>query len=64
MKLSPHTLFRSRQDLTSRPRGLIRQHQFDKVDLVQVVVPRILCGAEALTNHAALVLERRELAYA
>ncbi len=45
-------------------RGLIRQHQFDKVELVQIVRPedsyRVL---EELTGHAAQVLERLELPY-
>ncbi|HEU5468295.1 MAG TPA: serine--tRNA ligase [Steroidobacteraceae bacterium] len=45
-------------------RGLIRQHQFDKVELVQVVRPAESYEAlEALTGHAAKVLERLELPY-
>ena len=45
-------------------RGLIRQHQFDKVELVQVVRPADSYEAlEALTGHAARVLERLELPY-
>ncbi len=45
-------------------RGLIRQHQFDKVELVQVVRPAESYEAlEALTGHAAAVLERLELPY-
>ncbi len=45
-------------------RGLIRQHQFDKVELVQVVRPAESYEAlEALTSHAAAVLERLELPY-
>ena len=45
-------------------RGLIRQHQFDKVELVQVVRPAESYAAlEELTSHAAQVLERLELPY-
>jgi seryl-tRNA synthetase len=45
-------------------RGLIRQHQFDKVELVQVVRPADSYAAlEELTGHAAKVLERLELPY-
>ncbi len=45
-------------------RGLIRQHQFDKVELVQVVRPQDSYAAlEELTGHAARVLERLELPY-
>jgi seryl-tRNA synthetase len=45
-------------------RGLIRQHQFDKVELVQVVRPQDSYAAlEELTGHAAKVLERLELPY-
>ena len=45
-------------------RGLIRQHQFDKVELVQIVRPAESYEAlEALTGHAARVLERLELPY-
>ncbi|MFP4130564.1 MAG: serine--tRNA ligase [Thiohalospira sp.] len=45
-------------------RGLIRQHQFDKVELVQVAHPdeswEVL---EALTGHAEAILQRLELPY-
>jgi seryl-tRNA synthetase len=45
-------------------RGMIRQHQFDKVELVQVVHPEHSWEAlEALTVHAETVLERLELPY-
>ncbi len=45
-------------------RGLIRQHQFDKVELVQIVKPQDSYQAlEELTAHAARVLERLELPY-
>lgn len=45
-------------------RGMIRQHQFDKVELVQVVRPAESYDAlEALTGHAEAVLQRLELPY-
>ncbi len=45
-------------------RGMIRQHQFDKVELVQIVPPEDSWDAhEALTRHAETVLERLELPY-
>ncbi len=45
-------------------RGLIRQHQFDKVELVQFVHPDSSWDAlEALTGHAEIVLQRLELPY-
>jgi seryl-tRNA synthetase len=45
-------------------RGLIRQHQFDKVELVQIVKPEESYAAlEELTGHAAKVLELLELPY-
>ena len=45
-------------------RGMIRQHQFDKVELVQVVHPAHSYEAlEALTGHAETVLERLDLPY-
>lgn len=45
-------------------RGLIRQHQFDKVELVQIVRPQDSYRAlEELTGHAARVLELLQLPY-
>ncbi|MEM8984548.1 MAG: serine--tRNA ligase [Pseudomonadota bacterium] len=45
-------------------RGLIRQHQFEKVELVQIVAPDHSSDAlEALTGHAEAVLQRLELPY-
>ena len=45
-------------------RGIIRQHQFDKVELVQVVHPaRSYEGLEELTGHAETILKRLELPY-
>ncbi|WP_127477356.1 serine--tRNA ligase [Sulfurivermis fontis] len=45
-------------------RGMIRQHQFEKVELVQVVRPEDSWQAlEELTGHAEEVLKRLELPY-
>ena len=45
-------------------RGMIRQHQFDKVELVQVVHPDASAAAhEALTAHAEAILQKLELPY-
>ncbi|MBW4051755.1 MAG: serine--tRNA ligase [Proteobacteria bacterium] len=45
-------------------RGMIRSHQFDKVELVQVVRPADSHAAlEQLTGHAEEVLKRLELPY-
>lgn len=45
-------------------RGMIRQHQFDKVELVQMTAPGDSAAAhEDLTNHAEEVLKRLELPY-
>lgn len=45
-------------------RGMIRQHQFDKVELVQIVLPeRSYEALEELTSHAEKVLQKLELPY-
>ncbi|MEY3202097.1 MAG: serine--tRNA ligase, partial [Pseudomonadota bacterium] len=45
-------------------RGMIRQHQFDKVEIVQMVHPAQSWEAhEALTRHAEIILERLGLPY-
>ena len=45
-------------------RGMIRQHQFEKVELVQVVRPEDSAAAlEQLTSHAERVLQLLELPY-
>ena len=45
-------------------RGMIRQHQFDKVELVQVVRPEDSATAlEELTGHAEKILQLLELPY-
>ncbi len=66
LKLVSHTpCFRSEAGSYGKDtRGLIRQHQFDKVELVQIVRPQDSYAAlEELTGHAAKVLERLELPY-
>ena len=45
-------------------RGMIRQHQFDKVELVQIVAAEKSNAAhEELTRHAEVILEKLELPY-
>ncbi len=48
----------------SDTRGMIRQHQFDKVELVQIVRPDQSWEAlEELTGHAETILQKLELPY-
>lgn len=66
LKLVCHSpCFRSEAGAAGRDtRGLIRQHQFDKVELVQVVRPQDSNRAlEELTAHAEEVLKRLGLPY-
>jgi seryl-tRNA synthetase len=66
IKLTAHTpCFRSEAGSHGKDtRGMIRQHQFDKVELVHVVRPADSYDAlEELTRHAEVVLERLELPY-
>ncbi|MEH6356035.1 MAG: serine--tRNA ligase [Marinobacter sp.] len=66
LKLVCHTpCFRSEAGSYGRDtRGMIRQHQFDKVELVQVVRPEDSDAAlDALTGHAEKVLQLLELPY-
>jgi seryl-tRNA synthetase len=45
-------------------RGMIRQHQFEKVELVQAVRPdQSFTALEQLTGHAEAILQRLELPY-
>ncbi len=66
LKLVCHTpCFRSEAGSYGKDtRGMIRQHQFDKVELVQVV-PAEQSGAalESLTRNAEVILEKLELPY-
>jgi seryl-tRNA synthetase len=66
LKLVCHTpCFRSEAGSYGRDtRGMIRQHQFDKVELVQIVRPERSGEAhEELTRHAEVILERLGLPY-
>ena len=45
-------------------RGMIRQHQFEKVEIVQIVKPEDSAQAhEELTNHAEIILQKLKLPY-
>lgn len=45
-------------------RGMIRQHQFEKVELVQMVKPETSYGVlEELTRHAEIILQKLALPY-
>ncbi|WPL19125.1 Serine--tRNA ligase [Thiorhodovibrio winogradskyi] len=45
-------------------RGMIRQHQFEKVELVQAVRPEdSMAALEQLTGHAEAILQKLELPY-
>ena len=66
LKMTAHTpCFRSEAGSYGRDtRGLIRQHQFDKVELVQVVKPEDSFAAlEELTGHAEAILQALDLPY-
>lgn len=66
MKLVCHTpCFRSEAGSYGRDtKGLIRQHQFEKVELVQMVRPSESDAAlEALTGHAENILQKLGLPY-
>jgi len=66
LKFTAHTpCFRSEAGASGRDtRGMIRQHQFDKVEMVQIVEPSTSFEAlEELTRHAETVLQRLELPY-
>ncbi|MBT6210458.1 MAG: serine--tRNA ligase [Woeseia sp.] len=66
MKYVAHTpCFRSEAGSHGRDtRGMIRQHQFEKVELVQMVEPGSSDAAlEELTGHAQVILEKLELPY-
>jgi seryl-tRNA synthetase len=66
LKFVAHTpCFRSEAGSHGRDvRGLIRQHQFEKVELVQIVKPEDSAQAhETLTGHAEAVLQALKLPY-
>src|SRR5206468_556999 len=66
IKLTAHSpCFRSEAGSAGRDtRGMIRQHQFDKVEMVQIVQPETSGAAlEEMVGHAEAVLQRLELPY-
>ncbi len=66
IKLTAHTpCFRSEAGSAGRDtRGLIRQHQFDKVEMVQITHPDQSDAAlEQMVGHAEAVLQQLELPY-
>jgi seryl-tRNA synthetase len=66
IKLTAHSpCFRSEAGSAGRDtRGMIRQHQFDKVEMVQIVAPEHSDAAlEAMVGHAEAVLKKLELPY-
>ena len=66
VKLTAHTpCFRSEAGSAGKDtRGMIRQHQFDKVEMVQVVHPDKSYEAhDAMTGHAENILRKLKLPY-
>ena len=66
IKMTAHTpCFRSEAGSYGRDtKGLIRQHQFDKVEMVQIVKPEDSFAAlEELTGHAEGILQALKLPY-
>jgi seryl-tRNA synthetase len=66
LRLTAHTpCFRSEAGSYGKDtRGMIRQHQFDKVELVQITHPEASYDAlEELVGHAEAVLQQLELPY-
>ncbi|MES2951727.1 MAG: serine--tRNA ligase [Pseudomonadota bacterium] len=66
IKLTAHTpCFRSEAGSAGRDtRGLIRQHQFDKVEMVQIVHPdQSYAALDAMVGHAEVILQKLGLPY-
>lgn len=66
IKLTAHSpCFRSEAGSYGKDtRGMIRQHQFDKVEMVQVVHPdKSYDALEEMTRHAEAILQRLDLPY-
>jgi seryl-tRNA synthetase len=66
MRVTAHTpCFRAEAGSYGKDvKGMIRQHQFEKVELVQIVEPSTSFDAlEQLTGHAEKVLQKLELPY-
>ena len=66
LKYTAHTpCFRSEAGSYGKDtKGMIRQHQFEKIELVQIVKPENSKEArEELTSHAEVILQKLELPY-
>jgi len=66
IRLTAHSpCFRSEAGSYGRDtRGMIRQHQFDKVEMVQIVAPETSYDAlEQMVGHAEAILQKLELPY-
>jgi seryl-tRNA synthetase len=66
LKLTAHTpCFRSEAGSAGRDtRGMVRQHQFDKVELVQITHPdHSQAALEAMVHHAEVILQKLALPY-
>ncbi len=66
IKLTGHTpCFRSEAGSAGRDtRGMIRQHQFDKVEMVQITTPEQSNAAlDEMVGHAEAILQKLELPY-
>jgi seryl-tRNA synthetase len=66
IKLTAHSpCFRSEAGSAGRDtRGMIRQHQFDKVEMVQIVQPEHSDATlEAMVGHAEAILQKLQLPY-
>jgi seryl-tRNA synthetase len=66
IKLTAHSpCFRSEAGSAGRDtRGMIRQHQFDKVEMVQITHPEHSAAAlEEMVGHAEAILQKLELPY-
>ena len=66
IKLTAHSpCFRSEAGSAGRDtRGMVRQHQFDKVEMVQIVAPEHSeATLELMVGHAEVILQKLELPY-
>jgi seryl-tRNA synthetase len=66
IRLTAHSpCFRSEAGSAGRDtRGMIRQHQFDKVEMVQITTPETSYAAlEQMVGHAEAILQKLELPY-
>ncbi|KVE34743.1 serine--tRNA ligase [Burkholderia sp. TSV86] len=66
LKLTAHSpCFRSEAGSYGRDtRGMIRQHQFDKVEMVQIVAPETSYAAlDEMVGHAEAILQKLDLPY-